>query len=128
MRGGWGERAYLLGHIADGGQDAQDVEEAIMVVLALDGAATVALGQLLEDRGGDEGGAEEGRVGVGDGRLERHGGGVVRVWMEGCRCGRVGCGLGGAIACWVLCLEGRGPFIDNEAVRDYVRGRETRRR
>lgn len=63
---------YLFGDVTDGGQYPEYVQKAIVVVLALDGAAGVAFRQRLEDLGGDEFGAEQRRRRVGDGGLESH--------------------------------------------------------
>lgn len=63
---------YLLRHVAHGGQHAQHVEEALVVVAALKRAACVAVGQLGDDVGRDEGGAEERHGVVGDGGLQSH--------------------------------------------------------
>lgn len=63
---------YLFGDVTDGRQHSEYVQEAIVVVLALDGAAGVAFWQRLEDLGGDEFGAEQRRRRVGDGGLESH--------------------------------------------------------
>lgn len=63
---------YLFRDIADCGQYPQYVQEAVVVVLALDGSAGVAFWQLLEDFGGNELGAEEGCCCVVDGGLEGH--------------------------------------------------------
>jgi len=54
-----GQGSYLLGYVADGGEDAQDVEEFVVVVGLLDWAHRIAFWQFGEDRGGDEVGAEE---------------------------------------------------------------------
>ena len=59
-----------------------------MVVLALDRAACVALWQRLEDLGGDEFGAEEGRCRVAGGGLEGH----CDVLEAGCGCQSEGAG------------------------------------
>lgn len=64
-RGRWeGEENYLFCDVSNCRQHAQHVEEAVVVVGALDGAAAVALWQLLEDFRRDELRAEERRVGV----------------------------------------------------------------
>jgi len=91
---------YLLGHIAHCGQHPQHVEEAVVVVLALDGAACVALWQRLEDFRGDEFGAEQGRCRVAGGGLERH----YDVLEAGCGCQSEGAGDDGLV--WVQLSAG----------------------
>jgi hypothetical protein len=51
---------YVLRNIANSRQHAQDIEEAIVVILPCEGPAGVAFGELGEDFGGDEGWIEEG--------------------------------------------------------------------
>lgn len=78
--------SYLLRYVANCGQHSQYVEEAIVVILALDWPAGVAFWQRFEDLGGDEFGAEEWRCCVGDGCLEGH-----CKFVESC----CGCQIGG---------------------------------
>jgi hypothetical protein len=63
---------YLFRDVTDGRQYPKYVQKAIVVVLALDGAAGVAFWQRLEDLGGDEFGAEQRRRRVGGRSLESH--------------------------------------------------------
>lgn len=63
---------YLFRDVTDGRQYPEYVQKAIVVVLALDGAAGVAFWQRLEDLGRDEFGAEQRRCRVGGGSLESH--------------------------------------------------------
>lgn len=56
-----------LGDVADFCEDFEDVEEALLVVGAVEGADGVVFGEGGEDGEGDEGGGEEG-VGGGGGR------------------------------------------------------------
>lgn len=87
-QGGGG--VYLFRYIANRSQHPQYIKKAIVVVLALDWAASVSFWQFLEHLGGDELGAEERRCRVGDGRLEGH----CEFVESGCGCQRV-LGVGG---------------------------------
>ena len=80
--GAW---TYCFGHVADGGQHAQHVEEAVVVVGALQRPALVAFWERGEHLGGDELWAEQRGRGVGDGRLERHVAGLFVMWFLGFR-------------------------------------------
>jgi hypothetical protein len=79
---------YLFRDVTDGRQYPKYVQEAIVVVLALDGAAGVAFRQRLEDLRGDEFGAEQRRRRVGGGSLESHC--EVVKSSRGCQCVSVG--------------------------------------
>lgn len=58
---------YLLTYVPHTRQHAQHIQKALVVVIALQRAHRVALGQLFEHFGADERGVEHGRVGAGFG-------------------------------------------------------------
>lgn len=67
-----GRSKYLFRNVSDRCQHPQHIQEAIVVVLALDGSAAVAFWQRFEDLGGDEFGAEQRGCRVVDGGLKGH--------------------------------------------------------